>query len=152
MINLGSLISYSNTFPIDNNTIVFNHNGFHIIFRYDDSLLGNYSNDISLCQQVIYYVKSDNIAEEPDWVFSFNENILGNDDYNGLVCRKLGQSVLLGMTGNNIGNCCYLDVPITDRETLLKISEFYTRILDYLIEKRNNSLSYRIGRLLKEKI
>lgn len=131
----------------DGNTYYFNHGSFYLIFRYEDSILNNYDAEIEICRQIICYIKSDSIDTDPDWIFSFNESIVSDEDYQGLICRKINGKILFGLSGNLPGNYSYLEIPINDIETRNKIASFYTKLMDMLLYKKDNSLGNTLKRI-----
>ena len=145
-MNLGNIFTPREI--TDRSTLHFKYEHFNLVFRYSDGLLNNYDSEIKICQQVVYWLQSNNILNDPDWIFSFNETLIAEDDYEGLICRKLGDKIQFGITGNYFGNSCYIEFPIDEIQLREKVAEFYNKIIDMLIEKRTNSIGASLKRWL----
>jgi hypothetical protein len=145
-IDLGDFYEITNP---DSRIFIFNHLDFNLYFHYEDRLFKNYNTEITYCENVIKYLRSESIYKQPDWIFSLNDEILAYRMFNGLIIRKEGNHIKFGITGKFSHNGCYIKFPIGDFDIKTKVIIFYKNILEYLKSINNKTILTTLQRILE---
>ena len=123
----------------------FSHNGFNLVFFYEDSIFNNYEPDLAVCKSIIHRLLY--LDNSENWFYCLNEGILGDCHF---TIAKTDDKIRMGFSeGDPDFMICYFECDLKDDICIRKISSFIQSIYNDLIDKKLNSFSYKIESIFK---